>query len=139
MFLGPQGSPCLRVSVKNANVQKGEHFEVRVVQFSPNLTADGFRGISCGYKGYSGIFIQLTTWDFFISPPGMTANSNLPADYVGRISVRDPRTMRISDAKFIDEGRDFYCKLRYINFTTFRLIEIWKVAKVETVYGKQNI
>ena len=120
----------------NATVQKGEHFEVRVVQFIPNLAANGFRGVICGYKVYSGVSIQLTTWNNSVSPPGMTVNSNLPADYVDRVSVRDPTTMRISHAKFIDEGRDFYCELSYVNFTTLTLMKIWKVVKVETVYGK---
>ena len=136
MFLGPDGASCLRVLITNSTVQKGEHFEIWAVQFLPNLTANGFRGVSCGYKGNNFAYIDLTIWNVFGSPPGMIVRALLPSDYVGRVSVRDPAIMRINNAQFIDDGRDFFCKLRYVNLTTGNDFEILNVVKVQTVYGK---
>ena len=139
MLLGPNGDSCLEVSIMNSTVQKGEHFEVWAVQFLPNLIANGFRGVSCGYKVNKLAYIDLTTWDFFRSPPGMRVITPLPLDYVGRVSVHNLTIMRINNAQFMDDGRDFFCKLSYANLTTGKDFEMFKVVKVEAVYGKQKL
>ena len=120
----------------NATVEHGGYFEVRNEQISPRQIADGFRGIFCGYKTIA--LIQLAKWDFFVTH-SLMVDSVLPEDYQGRITIRNKTNMRISNAKFADEGRNFYCTLDYHNLTTGLDLSITKFVKLESVYGKRSI
>ena len=138
-FLGATSTVSLELSMVNSTVQKGGYFELQAVKFSPSLIKDGFRGIFCGYTQEDGDLSEMTKWGFYKSPPGMKVESTLPPDYTGRVTVRNRVIMRISNAKFIDEGRIFYCKVDYQNLTTGKDLDLRKFAKLETVYGKKCI
>ena len=126
------------ISLSNVVVREGGYFELRLEQYLPNRTEDGFGGVVCGLKERQGGVIPLTIWVFFGSSPGMKFVNSLPEDYSGRLTVYNT-TLKVTNAEFADEEKDFYCELIYKNQTTGKDESLLKVVKLETVYGKQII
>ena len=126
----------MNVTIKERFVVKNGYFEISVHQYSPSTALDGFRGVNCGYKKDNGVLFDLTFWNQFGSPPKMAVKPLSLFEYSGRVAVRNTTIMRILNAKFTDESREFYCKLCYINQLTSERDHIQKSVKLETVYGK---
>ena len=123
----------------NSTVQKGGYFDVWAEQYSPNETSDGFRGIVCGYNTDQGYFIPMTDWDFFASPTAAMVLTTLPTyaqEYSGRVKIQSSTIMRINNADFADEGRNFSCRLTYK--TGPKTKDLIKPVLLETVFGKKN-
>ena len=126
----------MNVTIKERFVVKNGYFEISAYQYSPSTVPDGFRGVICGYKQDNGVLLDLTYWNQFVSLPKMAVKPGSLFEYSGRVAVRNTTIMRILNAKFTDESREFYCRLYYINQITSELNHIQKLVKLETVYGK---
>ena len=126
----------MNVTIKERFVVKNGYFEISACHYSPSTVANGFRGVFCGYKQDNGFLFDLTYWNQFVSHPKMAVKPESLFEYSGRVAVRNTTIMRILNAKFTDESREFYCKLYYINQITSELNHIQKLVKLETVYGK---
>ena len=126
----------MNVTIKERFVARNGYFEISVYQYSPSTVPDGLRAVNCGYKQDNGVLVDLTYWNQFVSPPKMAVKPGLLFEYSGRVAVRNTTIMRILNAKFTDESREFYCKLYYINQLTSEHDHIQKLVKLETVYGK---
>ena len=126
----------MNVTIMDRFVVRNGYFEISAYQYSPSTVPDGFRGVHCGYRQDNGVLFELTYWNQFVSPPKMEVKRKSLFEYSGRVAVRNTTIMRILNAKFTDESREFYCKLYYINQITSELDHIQKFVKLETVYGK---
>ena len=79
----------------------------------------------------------MVKWDFIVTH-ALKVDPAIPEDYKGRTTIRNKTNMGISNAQFVDEGRNFYCKLDYQNLTTGADLDTIEFVKLETVYGKRN-
>ena len=132
-FSGIPSTAFLEISLVNATVERDSYYEIRAERFSPNITDTNFIGIVCGYVFSPGVFSPFTTW-VKSSLNSMVLNTILPSAYRGRITIPNKTVMRIHNAEFSDEDTTFFCTLEFLKKAKF--IEIHKMVKLRTVYGK---
>ena len=126
-------SSVFKVALVNSTVQRGDYFEIYPKEISGNLTNTSYR-IVCGYYDLPTTFNMLTDWNPNLSPPSMIVLPGGPSEYKGRVTVRNSKVMRISNARFEDEGRSFSCQLSNFNISPPNYFH--DKVKLETVYGE---
>ena len=126
-------SSVFKVALVNSTVQRGDYFEFYPKEISGNLINTSYR-IVCGYYDLQTTFNMLTDWNPHLSPPSMIVRPGGSLEYKGRVTVRNSKVVRISNARFEDEGTNFSCQLSNFNISPPHYF--FDSAILEAVYGE---